>query len=612
MPTSTKLPFLGRKKPHKLKENKKTRTPRVIIAVDTETYQEEIDKDFWVHKVRLAWAIYKDRQTGKTEYFYFETVENFWVWLKSKLKHKYTLYVFAHNFDFDWQVLQGFKMVKEVLGGEITRAIFDSNVFHIKVRVKGFDGYPDHRCNIEFISTTNYTPYPLKKIGKIIGIEKMEIDFKTANKEYLKEYCKRDTEILLAFVEYLLKFIQQHDLGNFQPTIAGQSFTAFRHRFMKYDIYIHAKPKATELERLSYKGGRTEACFIGKWKGKVYKLDINSMYPFVMRKHEYPTKLVKVLPYASVSQLKRIMEKYLVIARMKVKVYKPVVGVKRTKLIFPIGVFEDVFTSPEIELIMRYGEILQVKEVAIYEKAPIFVEYVDYFYDLRQRFKQEGNEVMQYFAKIFMNSLYGKFGQRNEYFRKIGEYPKEEYVAIRYYDADNKKWGYYRIIGNKIEEKDGYVEGENSFVAIASFVTAYARCYLWELIEKAGEENVLYMDTDSLFVTEKGFENLKDFIHDKELGKLKVEGVTDDLEIWGAKNYRIGNEIKRKGIRKDAKQIDDRTYEQIQFIRVRSNLLKYHLDGAGMMIVRKTLRSEYDKGVILPNGRVKPLYLNES
>jgi len=611
MPTQ-KLPFLGRKRPHKLKHNKRNRTPRFIIAVDTETYQEQLDEDLWVHKLKLGWAIYKDRQTGKTEYFYYEDVNDFWRWLKSKLKHKTTLYVFAHNFDFDWQVLQGFKKIKEILGGEIKRAIFDSNVFYIKVQVKGFNGYPTHYCNLEFISTTNYSSYPLKKIGKILGLEKMEIDFKNTTKEYLKEYCKRDTEIVLAFVEYLLKFIEEHNLGNFQPTIASQSFTAFRHRFMKHDIYIHANPTTTRLERESYKGGRCEAWFIGKWKGgKVYKLDINSMYPFVMKTHEYPVKLIKVLPYCSVSQLKRIMRDYLVIARMKVEVWKPCVGIKREKLIFPVGRFWGVFTSPEIKLIFRYGKILEIKEVAIYEKAKIFEDYVDYFYNLRLKFKEEGNEVMQYFSKIFMNSLYGKFGQRNEYFKKIGKYPNEEWISIRYYDADNKEWHYYRIIGNSIEEKVGYVEAENSFVAIASFVTAYARCYLWELIEKAREENVLYMDTDSLFVTEEGYNNLKDYLNQKELGKLKLEGVTDNLIIFGAKNYIFGDEVKRKGIRKDAKEIAPNTFRQVQFIKLRSNLLKYHLDGAGMQIVTKQLKATYDKGVILPNGKVRPLYLNE-
>lgn len=603
---------MGYKKWHYLKPNEKCKLPRFIIAVDTETEPEQIDEKTELHKLKLGWAIFKDRLHNKEEAFYFEHPKEFWDWLKSKCKNKTTLYVFAHNFDYDFQVLQGFNYLTEHLGAKITKFIVDSNVFIVRAKLEGFDGYPDHRCNIEFISTTNYSSYPLKKIGKILGLEKLEIDFKNASKEELKTYCYRDTEIVLRFVEYLLKFIEEHDLGNFQPTIAAQSFTAFRHRFMKHKILIHAHPKATELERLSYRGGRTEAFFIGEWKGgTVYKLDVNSMYPYVMKNREYPVKLVKVLPYASVEQLKRIMRQYLVITRVKVKVDKPVVGVKKEKLIFPIGVFWSVLTSPELELVMKNGQILEVKEVAIYEKAKIFEDYVDYFYNLRLKFKEKGNEVMQYFAKIFMNSLYGKFGQKNESFKTIGFTDDPDFKAERVYDADEGRWRYFRVIGNKIEEKDGYIEGSNSFVAIASFVTAYARCYLWKLIEKAGQKNVLYCDTDSLFTTEEGLNNLKDYLHEKELGKLKLEDKTDKLIIWGAKNYQFGKEIKRKGIRKDAKQIDNNTFEQIQFIKIRSNMLKYHLPGAGTIKVRKQLKAQYDKGVVTPSGWVKPFVLYE-
>jgi len=40
-------------------------------------------------------------------------------------------------------------------------------------------------------------------------------------------------------------------------------------------------------------------------------------------------------------------------------------------------------------------------------------------------------------------------------------------------------------------------------------------------------------------------------------------------------------------------------------------LLKYHINGVPMRKVVKRLKSMYDKGVILPNGRVKPILLND-
>jgi len=65
-----------------------------------------------------------------------------------------------------------------------------------------------------------------------------------------------------------IEFCQSEDLGAFGYTIAGQSFNAFRHKFMKEDIYIHNSEKVLELERECYKGGRCEAFFIGTSEGK--------------------------------------------------------------------------------------------------------------------------------------------------------------------------------------------------------------------------------------------------------------------------------------------------------------------------------------------------------
>lgn len=603
------IPKLSRR-PHKLKENKRNSVPRYIIAIDTETYQEQIEEDTFLHKLKLGWAIYKDLQTQKEEYFYFEKVQEFWEWLKSKLYNKKHYYIFAHNFDFDFQVIEGWKYLSEYLKAEIKKFIVDSNRFYIKAKVPLSNDFKQY-ASLSFISTTNYTNYPLKKLGKILGLEKMEIEFDSADKEYLKEYCKRDTEIVLKFVEYLIKFIKEHNLGNFKPTIASQAFTAFRHRFMKKPIYIHSNREAQILERMSYRGGRTEAWFIGKVKETIYKLDINSMYPYVMRNFTYPTKLVRVLHDISPEYLDILMRDFLVIAEVYIEVTKPVIGVKKEKLIFPVGRFWAILTNPELNLVKKYGKILKVRRVAIYEHDYIFREYVDYFYNLRLKFKEEGNEVMQYFAKIMLNSLYGKFGQKNEHFRKIKSLKSDHWEILKFYDADEQRWKYIQVRAGEVYVKDGYIESENSFVAIASYVTAYARCYLWELIEKAGEENVYYMDTDSLFVTQKGYENLKEYINDKELGKLKLEGVSDNVIIKNVKDYIFGNEVKRKGIRKDAEEIAPNTFKQIQFVKIRSNLKDYKVNGVIMKYVTKSIKSTYDKGIVMPNGRVKPLVLYE-
>ena len=593
------------RRPHVLRPNHKNQLPRFIIAVDTETEPIKLDSETEKHVLKLGYAIYWDRLHDKKEYFYFESPEEFWKFVKSKTKPETKLYVFAHNFDFDWQVLQGWEMPPKIIKGDYMFTIFDSSNFIINFRTA-------NKCSLVFLSTTNYFKTSLRNIGELLGLNKMDVDFNESSKEYLKEYCKRDTEIVLEIVKYYLDFLKRYDLGNFKYTAAGQSFTAYRHRFMPYKIYIHSNPEVVQLERESYRGGRNECFFIGRIEGEtVYKLDINSMYPYVMKTYEYPTKLIKHFKNVPTQRLYDFMKHYLVIARVKVKLNKPCIGKKETKLIFPIGTFETVLCSPEIELVKRHGCILEVKEVALYEKAPIFKDFIEFFYNMRLKHKQEGNEIMQFFDKLLMNSLYGKFGEKIELFEPVGLTERGHYEIQKVYDMDNKKWIYRKIINGRIYQKVGYQEGWDSFVAIASFVTSYARCYLWELIETANINNVYYCDTDSLFVDKEGYENLKEYLDNKELGKLKLEDETEFLEIRNCKDYTFNTEVKRKGIRKDAKQIGENEFIQVQFVKNKGNLSDYKEDGAIVKTITKELKGTYDKGVLLPNGKVIPIRLNE-
>ena len=47
----------------------------------------------------------------------------------------------------------------------------------------------------------------------------------------------------------------------------------------------------------------------------------------------------------------------------------------------------------------------------IYDQAPIFKAYIEYFYNRRLQAKADGNEAGSYMFKLMMNALYGKFGQ---------------------------------------------------------------------------------------------------------------------------------------------------------------------------------------------------------
>jgi hypothetical protein len=109
---------------------------------------------------------------------------------------------------------------------------------------------------------------------------------------------------------------------------------------------------------------------------------------------------------------------------------------------------------------------------------------------------------MRAIAKLCLNSLWGKFGQRTNMGRCEIISTKEEFMEIVYNPKyDNIQW--IDIADDKIQIsyilKDEYVENDyNTNMAVACFTTARARMRLYEEALKVLDRQVLYFDTDSV------------------------------------------------------------------------------------------------------------------
>ena len=507
----------------------------------------------------------------------------------------------AHNQHFDFPVVDGFRYLSGH-GWKMSKPILNSNLFIVT--------FTKDSAVIVVLDSLNWFKFSLKTIGDCIGIPKLEIDFMSCSMKELEIYCRRDVEIIKVMMKKWLEFLKKYDFGNFRFTTASQAYGAFKHRFMKYDIFIHAHKPAVKLERDSHRGGRVEAFFIGTLKQRVYGFDVNSLYPDVMQRHDYPIKLVKYVKNGSLEGLERFLRNYCVCARVKVNISEPYIAYKANKLLFPVGSFISSLTTPELKYALEHDSIEKVYDYSVYEKAPIFREYVNTLYALKIRFSLEGNIVYYMLNKLLLNTLYGKFGQKIENIKVLGECEPDLTECEKIYLPERGitylKWSF----GGKIYVRHGdKLEWKHSFPAISSHVAAYGRMKLWSYMKLAGLENVFYVDTDSLFVNDNGYDKLKAFISDTELGKLKLDKTADNLTIFGAKDYIFGDLIKRKGIRKEAIPLGHGKFTQKRFYKFRSLLKQGCLDAPIVEDITKTLKRRYDKGIVHKDGTVTPLQL---
>ena len=76
------------------------------------------------------------------------------------------------------------------------------------------------------------------------------------------------------------------------------------------------------------------------------------------------------------------------------------------------GYIVETFTSVDIQEIVKIGgKIKEIHEKVIYrenfEKSS-FKKVIDKLFELRQKYKDENNDIMHFLVKLIMNSLYGQ------------------------------------------------------------------------------------------------------------------------------------------------------------------------------------------------------------
>ncbi len=639
--------------------------PRMVISFDTETHPDPRDvkhaSDDRRQCLTLGYAHFSDfgtvgkRTTGRGRYkdavCYFKQADEFWDFVESKTQPKMKLTVVGHNAkNFDLSVLKFEMQLRQrgwVIDAEKMTIPDPNGPFRIEAR-KG------NRTIVLCDLSNWYGMLPLKKIGMSLKMFKGEVN--AADSKYwpmngckpntpdwrdLKKYCKQDSAIVLHAMKVWAEFCEKYDMGPHAMTNAGQALNAYRHRFMPHDIHLHNDGTATDLERNSYLGARTEAFIVGTFKApnptEFKKLDINSMYPYVMSVNKYPTKLLrteqgrnigrdlasatKTSPKVRRSYVRGLIDAgYGVVAEVHIDTTRStlhedkaacVPDVFEGKLTYRRGTFNATVTTRELLRAIKRGIIVDVLRIAVYEMEYIFKQWVDEMYKLRKTLEADGNGSYAALVKNLLNSLYGKFGQRNFRWDK-SDVPLDGKAGLASFrDLQTGERYHLRKLGTETQRRsETKIEGQNSFPAIAAHITADARLLINEYREKAGIEFVWYMDTDSLFTNTSGYKKLQEMnvIDQKRLGALKLEEETDYMVINAPKDYTFGTTTKLKGVKGNAVyDAQEGTYTQDKFRSLAGAMRQRDVNRVIISKTKKRIAHTNTKREVLPGGRTRPL-----
>ncbi len=368
---------------------------------------------------------------------------------------------------------------------------------------------------IVFRDCSAMLPASLASLTEDFGVEhkKQEIDYAKIKEvtDELLEYLEYDCWGLYEVIEKYFNWPMIKRAGA-AFTIASQSLRVFR-TFLQNPI-SSLPNEVDHFVRRSYFGGRTEIFkpfFQQSRDNEILRsLDVNSLYPYIMRTLEYPGKFKKETCFYN--------EKAIGFYDVEVEVpdmYIPPLGMRFEgmdhRLIFPTGKFRGIWATSEINYAMEMGcKITKVFNGMVFQnEGKIFEGFIEYLYAMRKRSVK--GSVENVLCKLIMNSTYGRFGlntAREKLDFDRGQLYVDSHMDIPL-DAEGKR--IIRLVKEPVDLSSSFTN-----VAIPAWVTAGSRIHMHKLIMKKPED-MYYMDTDSLKTTH-------DYEHnDSELGALKLE-----------------------------------------------------------------------------------------
>jgi hypothetical protein len=482
----------------------------------------------------------KNHYYGYSKQDFFKSIKQ----IKKKLrmhKDKY-LYVFFHNAEFDLTMIYNVEYLRK--NGRWQKSRF--------IMLK------DEKRKIIYLDSINILLFSVKKLGKLIGKQKIGNEVLISKEEFNKDRllfgwqiskkykdllkrCQVDCEIV-----YNLLMIVFKKFG-FGRTLASISYNYVLNKLAKQNIFIeklNSEVNTVIKENNIYIGGRVD-CFNYYYPDNVYCYDFNSLYPSVMVKEMYP----KVIKNAvlSIDELKEF-KGFVYVHNLEHNNFYSYIPIKlNNKLNHVNGIYTGWIQTDLLNFLIEnelcYIDQHEFKAIGNFKEYCFSFNVIKKIYELRKKAKEENDKLNDYLCKILMNASYGKFAQNNieqEIFN-INEIP------------ENLKGELIKISNSLYATKTKEEAAENTNFLIASLITSYARLYLYKAInEFSYYSDVLYCDTDSVFLTKKIPDS--NCLVGKELGQLKLEWEGENFICFREKAYHVDFEkselLKFKGIPK--------------------------------------------------------------
>lgn len=284
--------------------------------------------------------------------------------------------------------------------------------------------------------------------------------------------------------------------------------------------------RANDFVRQAYAGGRSE--IISRKLENGYYYDINSMYGAMMLEDMPTGRLIytKKKTKDLIGFYKcEVDQTDLNLPPLWHKIKNDAKG--KDLLCFPADKFTGVFSGNEVDMAKKAGAKVKVQYGIEWEgKSPIFKEFVEYIYDLREKTQYEWFDA---FLKKIIVSFYGKFAEdKNKYQDVVTCKNVKEYYKTINDDLTVKNIDEINLTVAINKKKLKYNKNNHNLPQFSAYISALGREKIYK--EAVKLKSLAYMETDAIFTSEK----LKT---GNKLGDWKLVGEVKNAEFRLSKVY---------------------------------------------------------------------------
>lgn len=538
---------------HWVAPNHVTRVPRSFVYLDTEAHRVH-DGRREVQTFRLAVAAFdtvrKDRSGSRARQWHDATdTAELWEWITSKCVSRARTVLVAHNLAYDLRISNAFVELPALGWTFIAGRVDDGQVWFMFRR----DGR-----TLVCVDSLSWVPKSLEALGEMCGVPKLALPEEDDDDDTWFARCRRDVEILADVWGRLMQWVEDDDLGNWKLSGAGQSWAAFRHRFMAHKLLVHEDDAARDAERAAAHTGRCEAWQHGKLTNGPYsEWDFTTAYARIGAECDVPIKLAGEMHAPTLAKVLDAARNRAVLCEVEVDCVVPVLPYRDSAGIrWPVGAFSTTCWNNELEVALNHGANVVLRRAWVYRRAPALRDFCTWVLAGLDGSRGIVDPVVRVALKHWSRALIGRTAARWSRWEPWGIAPTSNVSLGRVHDKSAGEVYSMLQLGTQLIRQAGAPDNPDAMVAVMSWVMSESRVRLWNAMQVAGLRSVVYVDTDSLITDAMGSAALGS----ANIPGLRVKGEWATVEVFGPRQLIPGVKLRAAGVPRDATRVGEREW----------------------------------------------------